>query len=205
MPDGSDVQDAAPAGDSDGEPAAGDGTPPDSGGSGLGSAIAGAVEALDDLVPDEPNAANSVLVPKSRYLPWIGMLFACCSVVLVPWIAYIALTLPQRELSPNYDIAWAGFDVMLLAATASTAWTVLRRSRWMAMASSWTAGLLVTDAWFDTVTAPRGWDLAQAIAMTLLVELPLAAICLWVAVHATEIAQQRVHVLLRRRRAAARR
>ena len=164
----------------------------------LGSAVGGAVDAVDSLVPNEQNPANAILVPSSRRLPWVGVLFAVCSVLLIPWIVYIAVTLPQRELSPNYDLAWAGFDVMLLAATASTAISVLRRSRWMAVTSSWTAGLLVTDAWFDTVTAPWGWDLVRALAMTFIVELPLALVCLWVAAHATDIAEARIKVLLER-------
>ncbi|MEU5923256.1 hypothetical protein [Streptomyces antimycoticus] len=40
-----------------------------------------------------------------------------------------------------------------------------------------TGALLVVDAWFDTVTAAPGGELAAAVAMALGAELPLAAVC----------------------------
>jgi hypothetical protein len=51
-----------------------------------------------------------------------------------------------RQLLPNYDIAWARFDVLLFAALASTAASALRRARCLANAASWSAALLATDA-----------------------------------------------------------
>ena len=44
-----------------------------------------------------------------------------------------------------------------------------------------TATLLVVDAWFDILTSHRGEELAVAITMALVVELPLAALCLVIA------------------------
>ncbi len=35
----------------------------------------------------------------------------------------------------------------------------------------------MVDAWFDTVTAAPGEELAAAVAMALCAELPLAAVC----------------------------
>jgi hypothetical protein len=46
-------------------------------------------------------------------------------------------------VSPHYDAAWAGFDVMLVVALASTGYFALRRSRYLATAA--TATLLVVD------------------------------------------------------------
>ena len=53
-------------------------------------------------------------------------------------------------MSPHYDAAWAGFDVMLLVALASAGYFALRRSRYLVTGA---AALLVVDAWFDVVTS----------------------------------------------------
>jgi hypothetical protein len=52
------------------------------------------------------------------------------------------------------------------------------------LAATTTATLLVIDAWFDTTTAVAGSDLAEAATMALCAELPLAALCAWLAVRA---------------------
>jgi hypothetical protein len=158
------------------------------------------VDALDDLVPEADTVGNEVLADTSRTTRWAGLLFAICALALAPWIIVIALTLPARELSPNYDVAWVGFDIMLFSALASTALGAFRRSRYLAMAASWSAALLVTDAWFDTVTSPSGRDRIIAIAMALFVELPLAGTCFWLSRHAQDIADRRLVLLLRKLR-----
>ncbi|MDQ6686536.1 MAG: hypothetical protein M3Z50_02820 [Actinomycetota bacterium] len=131
---------------------------------------------------------------------WVGIPFAVAAVLLVPWIIYIAVNLPARELSPNYDLAWAGFDVMLFASLACTAVAALRRSQWLELSAAWAAGLLVTDAWFDIVTAPDGRTLFRAFAMAFLVELPLAALCVWLVIRSREVAERRIQNLLRQSR-----
>lgn len=47
--------------------------------------------------------------------------------------------------------------------------------------------LLTVDAWFDVMTAPRGFDVHVALADAFLVELPLAELCLWVSRHADAV------------------
>ena len=103
---------------------------------------------------------------------WAGPSFLLFSLILLPWIGYIAVSLPSRQLSPNYDIAWAGFDVFLLAGLVSTAYFALRRSRYLSTAAAATATLLVVDAWFDCMTTPadQRW---QSFVLCGLVELPL--------------------------------
>ncbi|MEP6814952.1 MAG: hypothetical protein ABI873_05330 [Marmoricola sp.] len=169
----------------------------------IGSAVDKAVAAIDGVVPVERSSANNVLEDRSREMPWIGVVFAVCAVLTIPWVFYIGLTLPQRQLSPNYDIAWAGFDVFLFVELAFTAYAVLRRSPWVAMCAGAAAALLVTDVWFDVVTAPDKRGLLQASAMALVVELPLAAVCVWLCRHAKELADRRIGILLHRERVRA--
>ena len=155
---------------------------------------------LDSMVPISDEAGNRVLTDNARLVRWAAPLFVGCAVVLLPWIVIAGLTLPQRQLARNFDVAWAGYDVILLVGLICTAVTALRRSRRLPIAASATGALLTADAWFDVLTTPAGWGLAQAIARSLLAELPLAVICFWLAWHSQEFAEQRIVLLLRRRR-----
>jgi hypothetical protein len=103
---------------------------------------------LDERVPPADEPENAVLVDNARVVRWAGPAFALFSLILLPWIAYLAYSLPSRQVSADYDIAWAGFDVMLLVVLASTGYFALRRpgiSRRrrprQRRCSSWTPGL----------------------------------------------------------------
>jgi len=156
------------------------------------------VDRLDALVAPAPEPENAVLTDDTRAVRWAGPLFALFALVMVPWTVYIGESLPRRQLSPHYDVAWAGFDVMLLAALAATAFFALRRSRYLSMAATATAVLLLVDAWFDLMTTPSG-QLTQSIVLAAVVELPLAAICIWLSLHTQELAERRIVLLMRRR------
>ena len=142
---------------------------------------------IDQLVGAAPEPENTVLTDDARLVRWAG-----------PSFLYLAVSLPSRQLSPNYDIAWAGFDVFLLAGLVSTAYFALRRSRYLSTAAAATATLLVVDAWFDCMTTPadQRW---QSFVLCGLVELPLATLCLWLSYHTHQIAEHRIRLLLRQR------
>jgi hypothetical protein len=112
------------------------------------------VTKLDMLAEPAAKPENAILADDARVVRWTGPLFALFSVILLPWIVYIAVSLPSRQLSPNYDVARAGFDVILCVALASTAYFALRRSRYLSTAATATATLLVIDAWFGVMTTP---------------------------------------------------
>lgn len=157
---------------------------------------------VDALVEPAPEAENAVFVDEARIVRWTGPLFGLFSLILLPWTVYVGESLPSRQLSPNYDVAWAGFDVILLAALAGTAYFALRRSRYLSSAATATAALLVVDAWFDVMTTPANqrW---QSILLAAVVELPLAAVCMWLSYHTEQLAKRRL-TLLRWRRLRAR-
>ena len=111
---------------------------------------------LDELVAPADEPENAVLVDNARVVRWTGPAFALFSLILLPWIVYLAYSLPSRQVSADYDIAWAGFDVMLLVALASTGYFALRRSRYLATAATAATTLLIVDAWFDVMTTLPG-------------------------------------------------
>jgi hypothetical protein len=154
-------------------------------------------EQLDELVEPADAPENAVLVDNARVVRWAGPAFTLFSLVLLPWTVYLAYSLPSRQVSPDYDVAWAGFDLMLLVALASTGYFALRRSRYLATAATATATLLFVDAWFDVMTSPPG-QRAESVALALLVELPLASVCGWLSHHTQQLAERRVVLLLRR-------
>ena len=113
--------------------------------------------------------------------PWVAPAFLVCAIVLIPWTAMLFLTLPQSYGANHWRLAWGGFDVGLALALAATAICVVRRSPFGEIAATVTGTLLVCDAWFDVLTSHGSSDVAQAVAEALLVELPLAALCFWIA------------------------
>jgi type IV secretory pathway component VirB8 len=152
---------------------------------------------LDELVKPAREPENAVLVDNARVVRWAGPAFVLFSLILLPWIVYLAYSLPSRQVSADSDIAWAGFDVMLLIALASTGYFALRRSRYLATAAAAAATLLVVDAWFDVVTTLPGQRL-EPVALAVLVELPLASVCVWLSLHTQQVAERRLVLLLRR-------
>ncbi len=118
----------------------------------------------------------------TRRVVTVGWLFTALAVLLVPWTAYLFLTLPTTARAENYDLAWGGFDVGLVVLLALTGVAAVRRSPWLAAVAGGTATVLVADAWFDVVMAEGGEDRWVAVAMAVLVEVPLAVVCGWLAV-----------------------
>jgi hypothetical protein len=124
--------------------------------------------------------------------PWIGPAFLLCAVVLIPWATMLFLTLPRHYGANHWRLAWGGFDIGLGLALATTAVAVLRRSPVSEIAATITGTLLVCDAWFDVLTSHGSSDIAQALVSALLIELPLAVVCFWIALnfaHAVEVAR----------------
>jgi hypothetical protein len=154
---------------------------------------------IDALVDPAPEPENAVLADDARVVRWTGPFFALFSLVLLPWTICLAGSLPARQVSTNYGAAWAGFDVLLMLTLASTACFALRRSRYLALAASAAAALLVVDAWFDVLTTPAGQRI-ESIGLAAFVELPLAAVCIWLSWHTQQLEERRIVLLLRRSR-----
>ena len=113
--------------------------------------------------------------------------FGASGVLLVPWTIGLAHALPCRYVSAHWGIAWAGFDTALAVGLALTGFAVQRRAEWLDRVAIATATLLAADAWFDVLTASSAAAVALATAEALVVELPTAALCIWVARRLTHL------------------
>ena len=148
-------------------------------------------------VPEEQGAAAAV--PPRQHVVVVGWVFGALAVLMVPWTAYLGATLPTTERAAHYALAWAGFDVGLLVCLGFTGWAAIRVSRWLPPLAGATAAMLAVDAWFDVITAPRPTERWIALAMAIVVELPLAALCVWLAVGGQNLLERRVALSVWRR------
>ncbi|HEX6499816.1 MAG TPA: hypothetical protein VF054_12395 [Micromonosporaceae bacterium] len=128
---------------------------------------------------------------------WVAPTFVVLALLTVPWIAYLAMTLPARTTTVHYRGAWVGFDIGLVVLLGLTAYLAWRGSRRLEIVASATATTLAIDAWFDVSTTPMP-DLVASVLLAVLVELPLAAICLWIALHTDALEERRMRQLARR-------
>ncbi|MEU6464374.1 hypothetical protein [Streptomyces sp. NPDC046976] len=112
---------------------------------------------------------------------WTLIGLAAAAVLLVPWMAVLAMTLPGRTTVDHWPLAWIGLDVLMAAGCAATALLGLRADPRARLTASATASTAVLDAWFDITTAGSGTALLQAVGCAV-AEAVLAGACVCLAV-----------------------
>jgi len=112
---------------------------------------------------------------------WIVPVFGAIGIALVPWTIWLSASLPPEHLTHRWDVAWTGFDIGLAVCFAGTALAAWRRSPWVGAFAAATGTLLLADAWFDIVLESRGAEANIAIVEAVVAELPVAALCFWIA------------------------
>ncbi|MFD0258699.1 hypothetical protein ACFVH7_10545 [Kitasatospora indigofera] len=122
------------------------------------------------LLDTPGSSADRVVTPR------LALFFLAAAAVLVPWTTWLFLTLPAREQAERWNVAWGGFDALLVLVFAAAAVRILRLSVRSAAVNAVAAALLVVDAWFDVMLAPAA-ELPVALLMAVLVELPMAFLC----------------------------
>jgi hypothetical protein len=100
---------------------------------------------------------------------------------LIAWTVALALTLPRHYEAARWGALWVGFDIGLATSLAVTAWAAWRRRQLVIVAALVTATLLVTDVWFDVLTAGTRDDLLVSIVSALVGNIPLALLLIVVA------------------------
>jgi hypothetical protein len=119
--------------------------------------------------------------PSWPWTRWAVPLFAVAGLVLVPWIVLLVVLLPSDHLAAHWDIAWAGFDLALAVLLVTVALAAWKRPSWLEGAATATATLLFVDAWFDVLTSSTQAELVASGVEAVLIELPLAVLCVLLA------------------------
>lgn len=118
----------------------------------------------------------------SRDVPrWVAPMFLVCAAVLLVWDVGLAITLPTQNLNRHYGLSWVGFDLLLAFALFRTGWLAAQHRTQVELPAVVTANLLLVDAWFDVTSSAPGNTFWQAVLLAAVVELPLAALCLAIA------------------------
>jgi hypothetical protein len=115
---------------------------------------------------------------RARRYAWF---YLGAALVLLPWIGYLAVTLPRRNVALHYRAAWVGFDFALALALLRTAYLAFRVDPRIQAPATVTATLLFVDAWFDITTSGSRTELLQALVLAVLVEIPAAVFTLHLA------------------------
>lgn len=106
---------------------------------------------------------------------------AVAAALLVPWTAYLAVSLPDRYVARAWALTWSGFDVLLIVLLGLTAYFAWKRRMLVVLTSFATGVLLLADVWFDVTTSDAD-DLHLSVASAILVEIPLAIFLMGMAV-----------------------
>ncbi len=151
---------------------------------------------MSDAAHHPPRSDPPVGVPpesrrRARLLAW---LYTGAAVILLPWIGFLAVTLPRRQFDLHYRAAWVGFDLLLVLAIIRTAYMAFRVDQRVQFAATATATLLVVDAWFDMTTSGHRDQFFEALLLAVFVEIPAAVFSVYVARHVnrTALAQARL-------------
>lgn len=116
------------------------------------------------------------------YIPtYTGFFYTLFAVILVPWVIYLANSLPTRHPEPHYDYAWVGLDIGLVIVLLLTGFFASIKSRWVIIFACITGSFLLVDAWFDMLSSRPGFELNEAIVLAVFLEIPLAIASFWVA------------------------
>lgn len=106
---------------------------------------------------------------------------AVAAALLVPWTAYLAVSLPDRYVARSWALTWSGFDVLLIVLLGLTAFFAWKRRMLVVLTSFATGALLLADVWFDITTSDAD-DLHLSVASAILIEIPLAIFLMGMAV-----------------------
>jgi hypothetical protein len=112
---------------------------------------------------------------------WVVLVYGAVGVGLLPWAIWLSASLRPDHVSAHWDLAWSGFDVGLAVCFCGTAFAAYHRSPWVGALAAATGTLLLTDAWFDVMLESHGSELETAIVEAVVLEIPMAAVCFWLA------------------------
>jgi hypothetical protein len=147
------------------------------------SAGGGRSQEMLTIAPEtNPDGRRTRAARTARARRWLALGFAAAGVGMLPWLAYLAVSLPSTAVAWHWRAAWTGLDAMEAAGLLSTGILLRRRDPRACLTAAATAALLLADAWFDVTTAPPGSGVLTSLLMAVVAEFPAAAVCITVAV-----------------------
>ncbi len=129
-----------------------------------------AVARLLDQLVERPTGTSGVI--RRRRLSIVAA--AIGALVMLPWIGYLALSLPLAESGGAWRVAWVGFDVMLALVLMTTAWLGFRHRQVAILGLLVSSTMLFTDAWFDVALSYGTGEQWGAILSAAVLEIPFA-------------------------------
>jgi hypothetical protein len=111
---------------------------------------------------------------------FVTLMAGCCA-WLIPWIIYLSYSLPEEFTAEQWRVAWTGFDIALLLAMSGTGLAIWRKRQIAIVGMIVTGTLLICDAWFDVLLSWGSTGMPASVTAALLGELPLGALCFFVA------------------------
>jgi hypothetical protein len=142
---------------------------------------------------------------------WAGPLYLALGVATIGWVVVLAndyAATPRRCPDPavrcgaflqmslrRYNLSWVVFDIALALMLLVTGWLALRRRDHVQLPAAVTSALLFVDAWFDIMSTGKSGR-TIALLEAVFVELPLAALCIWIAVRAERVRRGRLEEAL---------
>lgn len=118
--------------------------------------------------------------PPRRVLSGLTAVVTGSALILLPWIVYLAMSLPPSVSARHWPLMWTGLDAATAIGLAATGVLATRRDQRVAFAAASSATLLLADAWFDVCTSPAGHPLAFALA-DMCIEIAEATCCVLLA------------------------
>ena len=112
----------------------------------------------------------------------VATLLVGAGLLLVPWLFYISVTLPSSTRAHNWSVMWTGIDAAEAVGLTVTGLFMWRHSRYRGIPAAFTAAVLILDAWVDVTSSAAGHATEMAVVMALAVEIPVAIVCLALAV-----------------------
>jgi hypothetical protein len=101
-----------------------------------------------------------------------GHLLTGAGLALLPWMGYLAATLPPAQAA-----AWIALDSLEALCLLTAGRRLVHGHGGHRPAAAGAALLLLADATADLLTSAPGTEFAQALAMAVCAELPLAVLC----------------------------
>jgi hypothetical protein len=100
--------------------------------------------------------------------------------LLIPWTVYLGWVLPRVYVAAHWKLAWVGLDTGQVIVLLLTTWAAIKGRLVVILFANAAATMFIIDAWFDVTTARSG-VLYESLISAFVVELPAAAVLIWVA------------------------